>query len=37
VEAILPFGTIRRYSVLGARVTGGRVSAFSLFVGAAGD
>ena len=37
VEAVLPFGSPRRYSVLGARVPGGRVGAFTLFIGAAGD
>jgi hypothetical protein len=37
VEGILPFGQPRRYAVLGARVSGGRVSAFTMFVGAAGD
>jgi hypothetical protein len=37
VEGILPFGTPVRYAVLGARVAGGRVRAFTLFVGAAGD
>jgi hypothetical protein len=37
VEAILPFGRPQPYAVLGARVRGGRVSAFTLFVGAAGD
>jgi hypothetical protein len=37
VEGILPFGQPRRYAVLGARVSGGRVSAFTMFIGAAGD
>jgi hypothetical protein len=37
VEGILPFGEPRRYAVLGARVSGGRVRAFTMFVGAAGD
>jgi hypothetical protein len=37
VEGLLPFGAPVRYSVLGARIAGGRVSAFTLFVGAAGD
>jgi hypothetical protein len=37
VEGILPFGEPRRYAVLGARVSGGRVSAFTMFIGAAGD
>jgi hypothetical protein len=37
VEAVLPFGRPTRYSVLGARISGGRVSAFTLFIGAAGD
>ena len=37
VEGILPFGSPRRYAVLGARVHSRRVSAFSLFIGAAGD
>ena len=37
VEGILPFGQPRRYAVLGARVSGGRVRAFTMFVGAAGD
>jgi hypothetical protein len=37
VEAVLPFGSPRRYSVLGARVRAGRAGAFSLFIGAAGD
>jgi hypothetical protein len=37
VEGVLPFGTPQRYSVLGARVAGGRVAAFTLFIGAAGD
>jgi hypothetical protein len=36
-EGILPFGAPVPYAVLGARVTGGRVRAFTLFVGAAGD
>jgi hypothetical protein len=37
VEAVLPFGTPVSYAVLGARVKGGRVTAFTMFVGAAGD
>jgi hypothetical protein len=37
VEAILPFGRPVRYAVLGARIAAGRVSAFTLFIGAAGD
>jgi hypothetical protein len=37
VEGILPFGQPRRYAVLGARVSGGRVTGFTMFVGAAGD
>jgi hypothetical protein len=37
VEGILPFGQPRRYAVLGARVADGRVRAFTMFVGAAGD
>ena len=38
VEGKLPFGTPRvRYSVLGVRVAAGRVTAFTFFVGAAGD
>jgi hypothetical protein len=37
VEGVLPFGSPRRYSVLGARVVGGRVTAYTLFIGAAGD
>ena len=37
VEAILPFGTPVSYAVLGARVSGGKVTAFTMFVGAAGD
>jgi hypothetical protein len=37
VEGILPFGAPRRYAVLGARVSAGRVRAFTMFVGAAGD
>lgn len=37
VEAVLPFGQPRRYAVLGARVPSGRVRAFTLFIGAAGD
>jgi hypothetical protein len=36
-EGILPFGAPVRYAVLGARVADGRVRAFTLFVGAAGD
>jgi hypothetical protein len=36
-EGILPFGRPVRYSVLGARTSGGRVTAFTLFIGAAGD
>ena len=37
VEGILPFGAPVRYAVLGARVANGRVRAFTLFIGAAGD
>ena len=37
VAGVLPFGTVHDYSVLGARVAGGRVTAFTLFIGAAGD
>jgi hypothetical protein len=37
VEGILPFGQPRKYAVLGARVADGRVRAFTMFVGAAGD
>ena len=37
VEGILPFGRPIRYAVLGARIADGRVSAFTMFVGAAGD
>jgi hypothetical protein len=37
VQGILPFGAPRPYSVLGARASGGRVTAFTLFIGAAGD
>jgi hypothetical protein len=37
VEGILPFGEPHPYAVLGARVSGGEVRAFTLFVGAAGD
>lgn len=37
VQAVLPFGAPTRYSVLGARVSGGRVTAFTSFIGAAGD
>jgi hypothetical protein len=37
VAGRLPFGTIHDYSVLGARVANGRVTAFTLFIGAAGD
>jgi hypothetical protein len=37
VEGILPFGSPQPYAVLGARVAGGRVTAFTLFIGAAGD
>ena len=37
VEGILPFGQPVRYAVLGTRIAGGRVSAFTMFVGAAGD
>jgi hypothetical protein len=36
-RGILPFGTPVPYAVLGARVGDGRVRAFTLFVGAAGD
>jgi hypothetical protein len=37
VEGILPFGRPQPYAVLGARAAGGRVTAFTLFIGAAGD
>jgi hypothetical protein len=37
VEGVLPFGRPTRYAVLGARVANGRVSAFTLFIGEAGD
>ena len=37
VEGLLPFGRPHRYAVLGARVAGGRVTAFTIFIGAAGD
>jgi hypothetical protein len=37
IEGILPFGRPVRYAVLGARIIDGRVAAFTLFVGAAGD
>ena len=37
VEGVLPFGRPVTYAVLGARVSGGQVTAFTLFVGAAGD
>lgn len=37
VEGVLPFGRPQRYAVLGARVAGGRATAFTLFIGAAGD
>ena len=37
VEATLPIGRPLRYAVLGARVAGGRVRAFTLYIGAAGD
>ena len=38
VQGRLPFGTPRvNYSVLGVRVAGGRVTAFTFFIGAAGD
>jgi hypothetical protein len=36
-QGILPFGAPVPYAVLGARVAGGRVRAFTLFIGAAGD
>jgi hypothetical protein len=36
-SGILPFGSPRPYAVTGARLGAGRVSAFTLFVGAAGD
>jgi hypothetical protein len=36
-EGILPFGAPVRYAVLGARIANGRVRAFTLFIGAAGD
>ncbi len=37
ISGILPFGTPVPYAVIGARVSGGSVSAFTLFIGAAGD
>lgn len=37
VAGILPFGSPLPYAVLGARVADGRVRAFTLFIGAAGD
>jgi hypothetical protein len=37
ISGILPFGSPRPYAVLGARVDDGEVSAFTLFIGAAGD
>lgn len=37
VEGVLPFGSPQPYAVLGARVASGRVTAFTLFIGAAGD
>jgi hypothetical protein len=37
VEAILPFGRPVPYAVLGARTAARRVSAFTVFIGAAGD
>lgn len=37
VEGILPFGRPVRYAVLGARIANGRLRAFTLFIGAAGD
>ncbi len=37
ISGILPFGTPVPYAVVGARLQGGDVSAFTLFVGAAGD
>jgi hypothetical protein len=37
ISGILPFGRPVPYAVLGARLQGGDVSAFTLFVGAAGD
>jgi hypothetical protein len=37
VRAVSPFGRITRYTVLGARISQGRVSAFTLKVFAAGD
>jgi hypothetical protein len=37
ISGILPFGTPVPYAVIGARLSGGSVSAFTLFVGAAGD
>jgi hypothetical protein len=37
IEGVLPFGSPRRYAVLGARVRDRRVSAFTLCIGAAGD
>ena len=36
-QGILPFGSPVPYAVLGARVADGRVRAFTLFIGAAGD
>jgi hypothetical protein len=37
ISGILPFGRPVPYAVLGARLQGGDVSAFTLFIGAAGD
>jgi hypothetical protein len=37
VTAVTTIGASRRYPVLAATVTGGRVTSFSLFVGSAGD
>ena len=34
---VLPLGRPQCYAVLGARVAGGQVTAFMLFIGAAGD
>jgi hypothetical protein len=37
VTSFSPFGTGGRYTVLGARVRGGRVTGFSMFIGGAGE
>jgi hypothetical protein len=37
ISGILPFGRPQPYAVLGARLEDGDVSAFTLFIGAAGD